>query len=209
MGQKTHPRGFRLVVTKDWKSNWIADKDYSQLLQQDEEIRKYLHKTVGAAGIDDIMISRSINEIEITLKVARPGLVIGRGGAMIETIKKELDKLIGGKVRLNVQEVQNPNLSADLLAESIVGAIERRYPYKRAVSSAMKRAMDAGAQGIKIFVSGRLGGRRIARREKFIEGSVPTSTLDKDVQFSSKFARTKYGTLGVKVWVTQPEGEEE
>ncbi len=209
MGQKTHPRGFRLVVTKKWKSNWIAGKDYAQLLQQDEEIRKYLEKTVGAAGIDDIAISRSINDIEITLKVARPGLVIGRGGAMIEGIKKELDKLIGGKVRLNVQEVQNPNLSADLLAESIVGAIERRYPYKRAVSSAIKRAMDAQAQGIKVFVSGRLGGRRIARREKFIEGSVPTSTLDKDVRFSSKFARTKYGTLGVKVWVTQPEEEEE
>ncbi|MCA9392112.1 30S ribosomal protein S3 [candidate division WWE3 bacterium] len=207
MGQKTHPKGYRLAVTKDWRSVWYADGDYKDLLEADEKIRKYLRDNVGSAGIDAIKISRSINDVEIDLRVARPGLVIGRGGSTIEAVKKDLDKLIGGKVRLNVQEVSHPDLSAELLAESISGAITRRYPYKRAVRSALKRAMDAGAEGIKIFISGRLGGHTIARREKYIEGSVPTSTLSKNVKFASQKAVTKYGTLGVKVWVTVPDEE--
>lgn len=207
MGQKTHPQGFRLALSKNWRSIWYSEKDTPMLLEEDEKIRQYLRDEIGAAGIDDITISRSINEVEIDLRVARPGLVIGRGGTTIERIKKELDELVGGKLRLNVQEVQSPDLSPDLLAESITGAIVRRYPYKRAINSAMKRAMDAGAVGVKIFISGRLGGNRIARREKYAAGSVPASTMSKNVRFARRFARTKYGTLGVKVWVTQPEEE--
>jgi len=209
MGQKVNPLGFRLIINKRWKGIWYADKDYIKFLQGDDAIRKYLRKTVGMAGIDDIVISRSINDVSIDLRVARPGLAIGRGGSTIEGIKKGLDKMIGGKIRLNVQEVQNPGLSADLLAESITSAIERRYPYKRAIRSALKRAMDAGAEGIKLFINGRLGGNPIARGEKYIEGSVPTSTLSKNVKFARSFAKTKYGTLGVKVWVTVPEGKDD
>lgn len=208
MGHKTQPEGFRLVVSKNWHSVWFAPKDMPALLKQDENIRKFLKEKVGPAGIDEIRILRSINAVEIDLKVARPGLVIGRGGAMIEALKKELDTMIGGKVRLNVQEVTKPDLSPDLLAESICSAIERRYPYKRAVRSALNRAMESGARGVKVFLSGRLGGNPIARGEKYIEGSVPTSTLSKNVRFATKYALTKYGTLGVKVWVTQPVEED-
>lgn len=205
MGQKTHAEGFRLAVNKNWKSIWYADRGFKSLLEEDDKIRRYLAQTVGSAGIDELVISRSINAVEIDLKVARPGLVIGRGGSRIEMIKKDLNEMVGGKVRLNVQEVRSPNLSAVLVMESITGAIVRKYPYKRAVNSSIKRVMEAGAKGIRIFVSGRLGASRIARTQKFKEGSVPTSTLSEDVRFAQGFAKTKRGTIGVKVWIALKE----
>lgn len=207
MGQKANPRGLRLIVDRNWGSVWHDDNNYAELLKEDREIREYLEKEVGSAGIDELVISRSTNDIEIDLTVARPGLVIGRGGSMIEKIQKTLSTMVQGKIRLNVQEVSNPNLSAVLVAESVVSAIERNYPYKRAIRSSAQRVMDAGAKGLKIFVSGRLGGNRIARTEKFDEGSVPTSTLSENIRYAFREAKTKYGTVGVKVWITQPEEE--
>ncbi|NCS32138.1 30S ribosomal protein S3 [bacterium] len=205
MAQKVNPIGFRLVLNKAWNSVWHDKKNYAEYVRQDALIRDYLHEIVGSSGIDTLTISRSINDVTIDLVVARPGLVIGRGGSMIEQIKKHLDVMIDGRVRLNVQEVQNPDLSAVIVAENIIRSIERRFPYKRAATGAMRRVMDAGADGIKIFVSGRLGGRQIARREKFREGSVPTSTLSRDVKYAYRVAKTKKGTIGIKVWITQPE----
>lgn len=206
MGQKTHPEGFRLAYNKSWLSVWHADRNFKDLLEEDLKIREYIADKVGSAGIDELKISRSINEIAIDVTVARPGLVIGRGGATHKMIKHDLEQLIqGSKAKLEVHEIEKPNLSPVLAAESIIGAIERRYPYKRAVVSTVRRVMEAGARGIKVFVSGRLGGQGIARTEKTTEGSVPASTLSEPVRFSSGFARTKYGTVGVKVWITQPE----
>ncbi len=184
---------------------WHDNRNYAAYVMQDNKIRQHLMKEVGSAGIDQLTISRSINDVTIDLIVARPGLVIGRGGSTIERIKKDLDAMIDGRVRLNVQEVQNPDLSAVIVAENIVRSIERRYPYKRAISAAMKRTMDSGATGIKIFIGGRLGGNVIARHEKFHEGSVPTSTLSRDIKYAYRFAKTKYGTIGIKVWIAQPE----
>jgi len=207
MAQKTHPEGFRLAYNKNWQSVWHADRNFKDLLEEDLKIRDYLDEKVRSAGIDELKISRSTNEIAVDLTVARPGLVIGRGGAMHRTIKRDLEDLVKGKTKLEVHEIEKPNLSSVLAMESIIGAIERRYPYKRAVVSTVKRVMESGAKGIKVFVSGRLGGHTIARTEKTTEGSVPTSTLEERVRFSSGFARTKYGTVGVKVWITQPEEE--
>ena len=208
MGQKTHPTGFRLSIDRNWGSVWHNDRDFARLLQEDEAIRALLYRMVGASGIDNITISRSTNDVEIDLRVARPGLVIGRGGAMIEEVKKQLNKMVGGKLRLNVVEVPRVDLSAPLVAENIVGALERRYPFKRAVSGALKRVMDSGAKGIRIVLSGRLDGNTIARTEKFYEGSVPTSTLTANVQYAYRFAKTRKGTVGVKVWITQPDVKE-
>jgi small subunit ribosomal protein S3 len=210
MGQKINPTGFRLIINKNWSSVWYANrKDFSKLLAEDLLIRKYLQAKVGQAGIDELIIARSNRNVEIELRVARPGLVIGRGGSMSELIKKDLDRIVEGRVRLNVQEVSKPNLSAKLVMESIVGAIERKYPYKRAVNSALKRVMDSGAKGIKVFVSGRLGGNSIARLEKFQEGAVPTSTMKYDIKFARGTAHTKYGTVGIKVWINVPMNTEQ
>lgn len=209
MGQKIHPTGFRLAINKNWSSVWHADRGFDKLLAEDLKIRDYLKKKVSSAGIDELIISRSNKNVEIELRVARPGLVIGRGGSMSEMLKKDLDKLVTGRVRLNVQEVAKPNLSPVLVLESITSAMERKYPYKRAVNSAIKRVMDSGALGVKVFVSGRLGGNSIARREKFQEGAVPTSTLRENIKFASGHALTKYGTVGVKVWINQPKVKED
>ncbi|NTV30625.1 30S ribosomal protein S3 [candidate division WWE3 bacterium] len=208
MAQKTHPTGFRLIIQKNWGSVWFDDKNYAKLLQQDEKIRNLLYQMIGSAGIDEITISRSNNDVSIDLRVARPGLVIGRGGAMIEAVKKQLASIIEGRIRLNVVEVPNVDLSPALVAENITGALERRYPYKRAVSGALKKVMDSGAKGVRIVLAGRLDGNTIARTEKFYEGSVPTSTLTADVKYAYRFAKTKKGTVGVKVWITQPEKKE-
>lgn len=205
MGQKVHPRGFRLVINKDWNSVWHDNRNYAKYVLEDSKIRTFIEKEVGASGIDQLTISRSINDVIIDLTVARPGLVIGRGGSTIERIKKELDTMVSGRVRLNVQEVKNPDLSAVIVAENIVRSIERRYPYKRAISAAIKRIMDAKSPGVKVFIGGRLGGNVIARHEKFHEGSVPTSSLARDIKYAFRFAKTRYGTIGVKVWITQPE----
>lgn len=203
MGQKTHPIGFRLAVDKDWQSVWHDDKRYADLLEKDTRIRQFLRQRLQSAGVEKIDIQRSIGQVEINIKVARPGLVIGRGGQNIEELKRELNAMIEEKFNLNVQEVSSPDQSARLIADNIARSIERHYPYKRAVQNNLRKVMEAGAKGVKVFVSGRLAGGTIARREKFSEGSVPASTLNENLDFALDEAITKRGTIGVKVWINQ------
>jgi len=205
MGQKTNPTGFRLALDKNWQSTWHDDKRYAQLLEKDTKIREFLRGRLRSAGVDEIDIQRSIGEIEINISVARPGLVIGRGGQNIEELKKELNSMIDEKFHLNVTEVSNPDLSATLIADAMVGSIMRRYPYKRAAKSNLRKVMEAGAKGIKIEVAGRLGGGTIARTEKFAQGSVPTSTIRQKIDYAFDEAVTGKGTIGIKVWINGKE----
>lgn len=202
MGQKTHPIGFRLAVNKSWKSAWHNDKRFKELLHEDIKLRRFLQEHLQAAGLERVEVQRKINETEIAVWVAKPGLVIGRGGTNIEELRKKLALLTQGKLKLNVVEVKKPMLSAKLVAEMIVYQIKKRYPYKRAVSQAIDKVIEAGAQGVKIVVSGVLGGpSSIGRAEKKTVGSVPTSTLKSKVDFSAQVAATNYGTIGVKIWI--------
>lgn len=203
MGQSTHPRGYRLAVTKDWNSVWHSDKNYVQFLHEDLAIRKYLNKELSVAGLDRIYIKRSINQVDIDIHVAKPGMVIGRGGSRVEEIKKHLTVMTEGKMNLNILEIRKPDLSAKVVAHDIAARIERRMSYKKVVLRAMQKVMDAGAKGIKVHVSGRLNGNAIARLEKRVQGSVPTSTITADVDYSLAVAHTKKGTIGVKVWIAR------
>lgn len=202
MGQKTHPIGFRLALDKNWQSTWHNDKRFKDLLHEDLKLRKFLQDYLKSAGLSRVEILRKINETEININVAKPGLVIGRGGVKIEELKKELIKFISGKLKLNVIEVKKPMLSAKLVAEGIANQISRRYPYKRAVSQTIDKVVEAGAKGVKIEVSGVLGGpSSIARTERKVVGSIPASTLKSNVDFNTQVAATHYGTIGVKVWI--------
>lgn len=203
MGQKTNPIGFRLALNKNWQSVWQDRKNYARLLEKDVRIRDFLRRRLRPAGVDRVEIQRSIGEVEINISVARPGLVIGRGGQNIEKLKEELNEMIEEKFKLNITEVSNPDLSARLIAEDIAASVMRGYPYKRAVRSGMRRVMEAGAGGVKVEISGRLGGGTIARTEKFVQGSIPTSTLKEMIDYGFAEAFTKYGTIGVKVWINK------
>lgn len=201
MGQKTHPVGFRLSITKNWQSAWFDDRHYTDLLHEDLQIKKVLEEKIKNAGLQNLEIERSINDVTINLWVAKPGIVIGRGGSGIESLKQKLQKIVSGKLKLNVNQVQKPDLSAKLLAENIARQIERRYPYKRAAKQALQKTMDAGAKGVRVSVAGRLAGTEIARTEHWEQGSVPTQTLKAKIDFAREVALTKYGTIGVKVWI--------
>lgn len=166
MGQSINPKGFRLAVNKDWQSTWHDDERYADLLHEDIKIRDYLRDRLKSAGLDRIEIKRSINRVDIDIYVGKPGMVIGRGGSRIEEIKQELEDLTTGKMNLNVFEIKKPDLSAHIVAQDIAGRIERRRPYKRTLVTAMQKVMDAGAKGVKVHISGRLGGNPIARTEK-------------------------------------------
>lgn len=205
MGQKTHPIGFRLGISKDWQSKWYAEDKYKERALEDFKIRKLVQEKAGPAGIDGIEITRSLTELVITLRVAKPGLAIGRGGKSVEGLKKALADLTGLKINLNIEEVKKPQLSAKLVAEDVAGQIERRYPPRRAISSAAERVMEAGALGVKIIAAGRVGGAEIARADKISRGSVPLQTLRADVDFARRTAFTSVGTVGVKVWVYKGE----
>jgi small subunit ribosomal protein S3 len=208
MGHKTHPIGFRLGISKDWKSRWYAEDKYKERALEDVKIRKLIRKKAKAAGIDRIEIERSLTELTINLRVAKPGLAIGRGGKDVEELKKSLVALTGLKIILNIEEVKKPQLSAVLVAEGVVSQIERRYPPRRAIGSAAERVMDAGAGGVKIVAAGRVGGAEIARTEKVSRGSVPLQTLRADVDFARRTAFTAAGTVGVKVWIYRGEVRE-
>lgn len=192
-----------MALNKNWQSTWHDDKRYADLLEKDTKIREFLRERLQSAGVDEIDIQRSIGEIEINISVARPGLVIGRGGQNIEKLKKELNSMIDEKFNLNVTEVNDPDLSARLIADAMVGSIMRRYPYKRAAKSNIRKVMEAGAAGIKIEVAGRLGGGTIARTEQFAQGSIPTSTLNKEIDYALAEAVTHSGTIGIKVWINK------
>lgn len=204
MGKKVNPRAARLPLTKDWSSRWFVSDDnkYRDLLLEDVKVRRLVMGKLKNAGVSQVYIERSSGRINIIVKVSRPGMVIGRGGTGVEELRKTIEKEIGQKVSLNVEEIKNPELDAYLVATNIADQIERRYPVKRAMLQAVDRVMRAGALGVKVICSGRLGGAEIARREKESRGSIPTSTLKSNIDFAKVSAKTATaGVIGVKVWV--------
>ena len=203
MGQKVNPHGMRVGVIKDWDSRWYASNEkVGDLLVEDHKIRVYLKKLLYAAGVSKIEIERSNEVVTIYLHVARPGIVIGKGGEQVEEYRKKVEKLIGGKtVKLNIVEVRSPDMDAQLVAENIAAQLEKRISHRRAMKNAMGRAMRAGAKGIKCNCSGRLGGREIAGSEHYHEGTIPLQTLRADIDYGFAEARTTYGKIGVKVWI--------
>ena len=207
MGNKTHPIGFRLGIVKDWQTRWFAakQKDYRALVKEDVAIRNVVMEGNADAGISRVEIERGTNELVVTAHTARPGIVIGRGGAKVDEMRKELERLTNGRVRLNVQEIRQPELDAFLVARNIADQLERRIAFRRAIRQAVNRTVQAGAQGIKVIAAGRLAGADIARSEKAMEGRVPLHTLRADIDFDIAEAATDFGRIGVKVWIFKGE----
>jgi small subunit ribosomal protein S3 len=202
MGNKIHPIGFRLGITRDWESRWYAGKkQYRQLLWEDQQIRDYLTKELYPAGLARVDIERAADNVAVSVHVAKPGVVIGRGGEKIKVLRDALAKLTGKNVALNVQEIHNPNLSAPLVAQRVAEQIERRFAVRRAIKQAVQRVMESGAKGAKVIVSGRIGGAEQARTEWAAEGRVPLQTLRANIDYGFALARTTYGVLGVKAYV--------
>ena len=206
MGQKENPHGLRVGVIKDWDSRWYASEEkVGDLIVEDQKIRKYLKKTLYGAGVPKIEIERSNEVVTIFLHCARPGMVIGKGGEQIEQYRLAVEKLIGKKVRLNIVEVRNPDMNAQLVAENIAQQLEKRISHRRAMKNSMARAMRAGAKGIKVCCSGRLGGREIAGVEHYHEGTIPLQTIRADIEYGFAEAATTFGRIGVKVWIYKGE----
>ena len=206
MGQKVHPIGIRLGVIRKSNANWYADpKNYSEYLINDLQVRKYLEKTLKAAMISGISIERPTGAAKITIATARPGIIIGKKGEDIESLQKELTKLMGVPAQVSIEEITQPDLDARLVADGIASQLERRVMFRRAMKRAVQNSMKAGAQGIKVELSGRLGGAEIARSEWYREGRVPLHTLRADIDYSNVRAETTYGTIGVKVWIFRGE----
>ena len=205
MGQKVNPHGLRVGVIKDWDSKWYAEKDFADNLAEDHKIRKFLKKKLYGAGIARIEIERAADRVRVIVHTAKPGVVIGKGGADIEKTKAELQKLTDKKVFVDIKEVKRPDRDAQLVAESIAQQLENRVSFRRAMKSTMGRTMKAGAKGIKTAVSGRLGGADIARSEFYSEGTIPLQTLRADIDYGFAEADTTYGKLGVKVWIYKGE----
>ena len=206
MGQKVHPHGLRVGVIKDWDSKWYADKkNFGDNLVEDFEIRKYLKKSLFSAGIAKIEIERNDNKVRIHIHTAKPGVVIGKGGAEKDKIKAQVEKLIGKNVIIDIVEVKNAEVNAQLVAENIASQLERRISFRRAMKQVMQRAMKMGAKGIKTCCSGRLGGAEIARSEHYHEGTIPLQTLRADIDYGFYEADTTYGKIGVKVWIYKGE----
>jgi small subunit ribosomal protein S3 len=205
MGQKVNPIGIRLGFTKPWKSVWFASKNYSNLLNQDINLRKDLKKKLYAAGVSYIQIERPANNAVVTIHSARPGVIIGKKGGSVEGLRQEISESLGVPVHLNIEEVKKPDLDATLVAESIAQQLEQRVMFRRAMKRAVTSAMKAGAKGIKICVSGRLGGAEIARSEWYREGRVPLHTFRADIDYGVAESKTTYGIIGVKVWIFKGE----
>ncbi len=205
MGQKTHPRGFRLGVIKGWKSRWYAERDFGKLLEEDETIRKYLHRRLGHAAVSEVEIERKPSKIVVTVHTARPGVVIGKQGSEVDKLRDELAHVTSSEVSINVEEVKRPELDAQLVADNVAHQLVQRISFRRAMKRAVQSAMRAGAEGIKIQCGGRLGGAEIARVEGYHEGRVPLHTLRADIDYARSTAKTTYGTCGVKVWIFKGE----
>ena len=199
MGQKVHPVGFRLGYNKDWNSRWFADKDFSNFLREDKTIREFLKKRLYEAGIARLEIERAANKVKIIIYTARPGIVIGKKGAQIESLKKELEIIIQREVIIDIQEVRKPETEAQLVAENVAQQLERRVAFRRAMKKAVNSAMKFGVKGIKISCAGRLGGAEMARSEWYREGRVPLHTLRANIDYGFAEAATTYGRIGVKV----------
>ncbi len=205
MGQKVHPVGFRLGVIKTWDSKWYEEKKYAKWLHEDIKIREFVKKSLGHAGISKVEIERAANKIKVNVHTARPGIVIGKRGAGIETVKKDLQRLTPNEVFLNIVEVRKAEIDAQLVAENIATQLERRIAFRRAMKKAVQTSLKFGAKGIRVACSGRLGGAEMARYEWYREGRVPLHTLRADIDFGYAIARTTYGTIGVKVWIFRGE----
>jgi len=205
MGQKVHPKGFRLGVIEGWDSKWYANRDYAPLLHEDIRIRQFIKRRLYHAGISKIEIERAANKAKVNVHTARPGIIIGKKGAEIEKLKQELGKLTSRECFINIHEVRRPDIDAQLVAENVALQLERRVAFRRAMKEAVARAMRMGALGIRIQSSGRLGGAEIARREWYREGRVPLHTLRAEIGYGLAQAYTKYGVIGVKAWIFRGE----
>ncbi len=206
MGQKMHPHGLRVGVISDWDSKWYADsKNFSDYLIEDHKIREYIKKKLYVSGISKIEIERTAKFVKVNVYTAKPGVVIGKGGNLAESLKQELSKMIGKEVNLNIVEVKDVDTNAQLVAENIAGQLERRISFRRAMKQCMQKSMKAGALGIKTAVSGRLGGADMARTEFYKEGTIPLQTLRADIDYGFAEADTTYGKIGVKVWIYKGE----
>ncbi|EHR33524.1 30S ribosomal protein S3 [Helcococcus kunzii] len=206
MGQKVNPHGMRVGIIKDWNSKWFADKkEFSKLLAEDNKIRNYVKRSQFQAGVSKIDIERTLNRIKVTVNTAKPGMIIGKGGAGVEELKNALEKMTKKQVIVNVEEVKNTAVNAQLQAERIASDLERRITFRRAMKQAIQTTMKAGAKGMKTQVSGRLGGADMARTEGYSEGNIPLQTLRADIDYGFAEADTTYGKLGVKVWIYKGE----
>lgn len=201
MGQKTHPYGFRLLYNRTWHSRWFAGGNYRELLHADLRLRRDLKTRLGHGGVSEVDIERAADRLRVTIYTSRPGVIIGRKGAEVDKLRDALARATGREVHINIQEIQRPELDAQLVAESIAGQLERRVSFRRAMKKAMESAFRFGAKGAKIMVSGRLGGAEIARSEWYQEGRLPLHTLKADIDYGFAEARTTYGVIGVKVWI--------
>lgn len=205
MGQKIHPSGFRIKVVRGWDSIWYADKNYGKLLKEDLAVRDFLDQKIGHAGIAKVVIERSTSKVRVTIHTSRPGIIIGKKGAGIDVLKAQLQKLTSTELLLNIKEVRKAETDSKLVAENIATQLERRVAFRRAMKKGIQSAMKFGAEGIKVQVSGRLGGAEMARMERYMEGRVPLHTLRADIDYGTAIARTTYGVIGVKVWIFKGE----
>lgn len=205
MGQKVHPNGFRLGVIRTWSSRWFSEKDYAKFLHEDIKIRNYIKKKLYPAGISRVEIERAAKKAKVNIHAARPGLIIGKRGSDVEALKKELKKLTGTELFINIVEVRRPEMDAQLVAESVALQLERRVAFRRAMKKAVGTTMRLGAKGIKVRCAGRLGGAEMGRREWYREGQVPLHTLRADIDYGQAEAQTTYGIIGVKVWLYRGE----
>jgi len=205
MGQKTHPYGFRLVYNKTWHSRWYAEDAYADTLHEDLALRRKLKARLYHAGVSEIDIERAADKLRVTIYTSRPGIIIGRKGAEVDKLRDDLQQELGREVHINIQEIQRPELDAQLLAENIAGQLVRRVSFRRAMKKAMESSFRFGAKGVKIMVSGRLGGSEIARTEWYQDGRLPLHTLKADIDFGLAESKTTYGVIGVKVWIYKGE----
>lgn len=205
MGQKVNPKGLRVGIIRDWEGRWFADKNYMELLHEDLKIRKFVKAKLQQAGVPKVEIERAANRVKVSIHAAKPGIVIGRGGAEVENLRKQLEAMTGKQVAVNIVEIKKPELDAQLVAESVAQQLEKRVSFRRAMKQTVQRTMRQGGQGIKISCSGRLAGAEIARTEWYSEGKVPLHTLRADIDYGFAEANTTYGKIGVKVWIYKGE----
>lgn len=201
MGRKVHPNGFRLGVSRTWNAKWYADRDYTSLLKEDMTIRRLMTRRLANASVSQVEIERGINHVTVTVHTAKPGIVIGKGGANVEALRQQIGRLTTRKVKLEIKEIRQPELDAVLVATNIAQQLARRIAFRKAIKQSVQRTMKAGAKGVKIQVSGRLGGSEMARREWDKEGRIPVGTLRADISYGQVHAHTTYGRIGVKVWI--------
>ena len=201
MGHKVHPNGFRLGVSRTWNAKWYSDKEYTELLREDISIRTLVKERLANASVSLVEIERGINHVTVTVHTAKPGIVIGKGGANVESLRQAVGKLTDRKVKLEIREIRQPELDCVLVATNIAQQLQRRIAFRNAIKQSIQRTMKAGAKGVKVQVSGRLGGSEMARREWDKEGRIPLGTLRADISYGQVVSKTTYGTIGVKVWV--------